>query len=353
MVPAGFAIPGDIATLTGGYVYDRRVMHALREAGRQVDHIRLPASFPFPASGDIAATMELLQRRDRLTPLIVDGLAFGAIPNDQVRALGGGIISLCHHPLGLESGLDPDQARWFLDNEMRNSRTAAHVIVSSPTTAHTLVADFDIPAEHITIAEPGTDPMPRATGGHSDRVELLAVGSLIERKGYDILMQALSGLVGMPWRLHIAGSPDRSPETAAKVATLIGSLGLSGHVVLLGELPASELAGLYAATDVFVLSSLYEGYGMVLAEAMASGLAIVSATGGAAAATTPDDAALKVPPGDPSALREALRMAIEDRELRQRLSDASWRAGQKLPSWADTADTIASVLDRVAGGIAR
>jgi glycosyltransferase involved in cell wall biosynthesis len=353
MVPAGFAIPGDIATLTGGYRYDRRVMQVLREAGRRIDHIQLPSSFPFPSAGDIAASVELLDQYDRTAPLVVDGLAFGALPHDQVKMLGGGIIGLCHHPLGLESGLDPDRARWLLDNEMRNLRIAAHVIVSSATTAQTLVADFDMPADHITIAEPGTDPMPRSGGGQSDRVELLAVGSLIERKGYDVLLQALSDLSGIPWRLRIAGSKDRSAATAAKLAAQVGSCGLSESVELLGELPASELATLYAATDVFVLSSLYEGYGMVLAEAMASGLAIVSTTGGAAAETTPDDAALKVPPGDSAALREALHMAIADRELRLRLAEASWRAGQKLPRWTDTADTIASVLDRVAGGIAR
>ncbi|MCC2099212.1 MAG: glycosyltransferase family 4 protein, partial [Hyphomicrobiales bacterium] len=111
------------------------------------------------------------------------------------------------------------------------------------------------------------------------------------------------------------------------------------------------LAGLYAGSDVFVLASHYEGYGMVLAEAMASGLAIISTTGGAAAATVPDDAALKVPPGDGVALRDALRRVIGDTALRRSLSGASWQAGQKLPRWPDTAKIIAGVAARVAGDL--
>jgi glycosyltransferase involved in cell wall biosynthesis len=83
---------------------------------------------------------------------------------------------------------------------------------------------------------------------------------------------------------------------------------------------------------------------MVLAEALARGLPLVASTGGAAGETVPDAAALKVPPGDVLALREALRRAIADPALRRRLSDAAWAAGQALPRWTDTAATVARVL---------
>ena len=96
------------------------------------------------------------------------------------------------------------------------------------------------------------------------------------------------------------------------------------------------------------MPSLYEGYGMVLAEAMARGLPIVCTTGGAAADTAPDAAALKVPPGDVAALSAAIGRLLRDATLRASMSEASWEAGQRLPRWEQTARTIADVMRRVA-----
>ncbi|MCC2098652.1 MAG: glycosyl transferase family 1, partial [Hyphomicrobiales bacterium] len=126
-----FAIPGDIATLTGGYIYDRRVIDALRSADVPVDHVELPSSFPFPGEEDVKTSMNLLQARRKDAALMIDGLAFGALPHEQARSLGAGVIALCHHPLGLENGLPPEKARYLLENEKLNLQGVAHVIVSS------------------------------------------------------------------------------------------------------------------------------------------------------------------------------------------------------------------------------
>ena len=83
---------------------------------------------------------------------------------------------------------------------------------------------------------------------------------------------------------------------------------------------------------------------MVLAEALARGLPIAMTTGGAAAETVPDGAALKVAPGDAVALQQALRRVIDDAALRGRLADAAWAAGQTLPRWSDAAALIADTI---------
>jgi glycosyltransferase involved in cell wall biosynthesis len=81
---------------------------------------------------------------------------------------------------------------------------------------------------------------------------------------------------------------------------------------------------------------------------MARGLPLVASTGGAAIETVPDEAGIKVPPGDVAALREALRRMIADSALRRTYAEASLQAGRSLPRWEDTALRVAGVLKEVA-----
>jgi glycosyltransferase involved in cell wall biosynthesis len=242
--------------------------------------------------------------------------------------------------------------------ELRNLETAAlararRIIVTSPATARTLVQEFAVPQTKITVAEPGTEPAQRATGCRTGPLLLLAVGAIVPRKAYDILVRALAPLRDREWRLTIAGPTDRSPDAFVALRTAVEETGLAERVALLGPVNQGRLADLYSAADVFLMPSLYEGYGMVLAEAMARGLPIVCTTGGAAAETVPDAAAIKVEPGDAEALTGAIGRLMDDADLRRRIAEASWSAGQKLPRWEDTARTVAGVIAQLAGGSAQ
>ena len=343
-----FAIPGDLSSLTGGYGYDRRMLAELPSCGVEAAHLPLPDGFPFPDAEAIAQSLSLLASASA-DILMVDGLALGALPPAGVASLGAKLVALVHHPLGLESGLDPSAAQALIANERAVLAHAHHVIVTSGTTRDTLIADFGVPAGRITVAEPGTDPAPRFDGSGGPDVSLLAIGSITPRKGHVILIDALAGLADLPWRLTIIGSPDRDRACAAALQSAIAAHGLQPRINLAGEAPEAVVGAAYAGADLFVLPSLYEGYGMVLSEAMARGLPIVATTGGAAAETVPDAAALKVPPGDVPALRAALRLAIADASVRASLADSSWAAGQGLPRWSDSARRIAQALQSVAG----
>ncbi len=346
---APFAIPGDLAALTGGYAYDREIIARAPAFGMPIEHLALPQGFPAPSPDDLRETARVLRALAPDDLLVVDGLAFGAFTPDLLAVLPRRTVALVHHPLALETGLSPGDARRLAASERVALSHAAHVIVTSPTTKDLLIADYGVGDARITVAVPGVAPARRARGSGGG-LHILAVGSVTPRKGHDVLVTALAGLAALDWRLTIVGSLERAPEHAQALARQIVTQGLSSCIVLAGEVDDSGLDAFYESADVFVMPSLYEGYGMVLGEAMARGLPVVATTGGAAAQTVPDGAALKVAPGDPVALADALAHLISDKALRARLSDAAFAAGQALPSWDVTACIVAGVLARVAEG---
>jgi glycosyltransferase involved in cell wall biosynthesis len=347
-----FAIPGDLSLLTGGYGYGRELLARLPEFGIEAVHCPLPGSFPDPSPDDLQDAVHAVNKA--IAPgdiVLIDGLAYGAFSEAAIRAIGAPIIALCHHPLGLEAGLEPERSRALIASETAALALAVRIIVTSAHTARILNQDFHVPASRIATAPPGTEPAPRSIGSGGPP-SLLAVGSITPRKAFGILVEALAGLKDLGWHLRIIGGTHHAPETAAEVQRLIEAHGLTRHIECLGELKGAALGDIFYRSDIFVSSSLYEGYGMALAEALARGLPAVTTTGGAAPETVPDEAALKVPPGDVTALHDALRLLIRDAALRKRLSEASWHAGQSLPRWHDTASAVADAVKEVAEALA-
>ena len=347
--PAAFVIPGDLSTPTGGYGYDRRILERLPSCGIDIEHVALSGAYPNPTPDDLAATEAALDALPPTLVLLIDGLAYGAMGFDLINRIRQPVVALCHHPLALEVGLD-DARRAQLHMLERNALARArHVIVTSPMTARILAEDFGVAPDNIMVAEPGTDRSSRAKGTGAP-LHLLAVGSIVPRKGYGILIEALKPLTARDWTLSIVGAARDQTELTA-LESQIAAHGLSERIRLLGARSDAELDQIYATADVFVMPSLFEGYGMVLGEAMARGLPIVCTTGGAAAETAPNAAALKVPPGDAPAFSLAVAKLLDDAPLRADMADAAWAAGLMLPTWNDAAKRIAAVLKAVARGM--
>lgn len=344
MTELGFVIPGDIDLPTGGYTYDRRVLELLPKYGVSARHVALPAGYPFPSAQVLAESERILKALPPHMPLLIDGLAFGAMPAEFVARIAQPIIALVHHALYLETGLTHEQQHYFHMTEKMALTFARRVIAVSPATAKTLIDDFGVASARITQASPGTDPANRATGSQGV-LHILSVGSIVPRKAYDLLVRALARVKGTDWRLTIAGARTLSEDANVALERAIAETGLASRIRLLGALPRGDLDALYHTADLFALASLYEGFGMVLTEALARGLPIVCTTGGAAADTVPDAAAMKVAPGDVAALAAAIEKAATDADLRRRMSHAAWAAAQGLWRWDDTARTIAEVVN--------
>ncbi len=126
----------------------------------------------------------------------------------------------------------------------------------------------------------------------------------------------------------------------------IAQLGLAERIILRGVVSAAELAALYARSDLFVLPSRFEGYGMAFTEAMAHGMPVVGTTAGALAETVPAEAGVLVQVDDADALAQALRCLIEAPELRERLA-AGARAAI-FPSWREQGARFSRVLEAIA-----
>ena len=300
-------VPGPLDQQTGGYIYDARMAAGLRRRGWRVEVHSLEGRFPDADAAARASLAGVLGGLGDGSRVLVDGLALGGLP-EPVAAHRGRlrILALVHHPVSDETGLPAEVCARLADRERRALAAVAGVIVTSSFTARGL-GRFGVDAVRVQVARPGTDPAPPAAGPEpGEPPQLLSVASVVPRKGHDVLVRALARLRDLPWRCVCAGSLERAPDHVRRVRALVEEHGLAGRVLFAGECPRAALDRIYAASSLFVLASHYEGYGMVLTEALARGLPVVGTTGGAIPDTLPSDAALLAPPGDDRALAGAI-----------------------------------------------
>jgi glycosyltransferase involved in cell wall biosynthesis len=340
-----FAVPGDIRTLTGGYGYDRRMIRELGQLGWRLDVISLGEGYPWPSETTRAYADCRLSALPARSAIVIDGLAFGVLPDICTRiSRDHPIVGLVHHPLALESGLCSDTAASLRQSERAALSTAVRVVTTSETTARYLVADYAVAPERIVVAPPGVDPSPIAPGSSDGVVRLLSVGALVRRKGHDVLISALARLADLPWRLSIAGERTRDAQTAREIEETIARCALSDRISLLGAVTDLHLEELFVAADLFVLASRFEGYGMAYAEAIAHGLPVVGTTAGAISETVSSEAGILVAPDDVDALAAALCRLIRDRGERRSLAAGARNSIRHLPKWSESAREFARAL---------
>lgn len=343
-----FLVPGDLASATGGYGYDRRIIAGLQDLGWRVNVQALDGSFPLPTGAALAHAEAVFSRIPEGALVLVDGLALGAMPEVAARhARRVRLTALVHHPLAAETGLARETARRLEQSERASLRSARHVVVTSNATADAL-ANYDVDRDRVTVIVPGTDEVPLAAGGGAGATQLLCIASVMPRKGYDLLIGSLATLASVPWKLTCVGNLTRSADTVAALGKQIERAGLAGRIALVGELTGSALEAVFHASDLFVLATRYEGYGMVVAEALAHGLPVISTLTGAIADLVGSDAGLIVPPDDGAAFRDALGRVLRDPRLLASLRDGARRARDRLPRWPQSCAQLSELLDRMA-----
>ncbi|MEM7488362.1 MAG: glycosyltransferase family 4 protein [Pseudomonadota bacterium] len=341
---AVFAIPGDRHRRTGGFIYESTLLDTLRDLGHEIAHLELPDAFPDPRPEDVAETRRMLCQVPPDIPILLDGFIPGFTGPETMAAIPAPTIPIIHHPLGLETGLAPDRAADLLDSERTALAHAAHVIVPSPHTAQILMDDFDVPGDRLTIGTPGFAPI-SATRTPIAPPLILAVGSLVARKGHDVLLDALARIVDLDWQARIVGGP-ATGATADALRGRARDLGLADRVTFTGPLDDAAVARSFAEATIFALASRYEGYGIVFGEAMQHGLPIVACHAGAVPDTVGAAGDL-VPVDEPSAFADVLRRFLTDAEHYDLIAATSARMGRALPTWSDTARIVVEAVAAV------
>src|SRR5262245_53509849 len=105
-------------------------------------------------------------------PIVLDGLAFGALPEAGALRCRTPLIALVHQPLALDPGLHITQADTFRETERAALAAAARVVVTSEATARIVMADYDVPSQRISVVRPGNDPVRPAPGSDGGVVRL-------------------------------------------------------------------------------------------------------------------------------------------------------------------------------------
>jgi glycosyltransferase involved in cell wall biosynthesis len=337
-------VPAPFDTISGGYGYDRRVVAELRAAGHEVDVVELQGSFPL---ADDFARDAACAAWDRLSPEtkpVIDGLALPAFRGLEDAITARGSVGLIHHPVSLETGLSDAGHAALDDVERRLFPRLKRLVVTSSTTAETVETKFHIPSDRIRVVVPGTDAAPRCPGAQGPVCEILSIGTLIPRKGHDVLLHALARLFDLNWHLTIAGALDRDPPHAHGLMALAEELRIAHRVRFAGELVGDALEAAWQAADVFALATHYEGYGMAIAEALKRGLPVVVTAGGAAGDLITPESGCVCPVGDRDQVSKSLRRLIFGQDLRRHMAERAWQVGQTLPSWEIQAAMFASAL---------
>lgn len=344
-----FVIPGDINLPTGGYRYDRKIIEEFRRLGHQVNILSLEGNYPEPTEKEKYAALQKLRELPDYSVAIVDGLAGGGHPAlMETLKIKAPVVALVHHPLCLENGLDSQTAKRLEASEATGLKAASQIVTTSPETTRTVQKLFKVMPRLVDHVLPGVEASTKSKPPNpSQPIRLLCVGSVIERKGHRVLVEALAHLKDLDWRLDCVGKTDFQPELFAKIKDLVSQENLEDRIVFHGAVDEDVLEDTYAHAHVFVLPSLFEGYGMVYAEAIVRGLPVIATTAGAIPDTVPSQCGILVEPGNALALAEALKVMIADPDAQRQYREGALSAANGFPTWRDSGKKFATLLENI------
>lgn len=356
----GLLLYGNLATLTGGYLYDRMVVEGLRSLGHEVIVIPLPTGSYLRRLGhglSLGLVRRLLTARFDL--ILQDELCHPSLflVNRRLRALGGPpVVAIVHHLLS-----DEPRGRWLnhllAGPERRYLASVDGFICNSRITRHRVEALVGGERPQV-VAYPagdrfGRSPSPEAVAERAWRpgpLQLLYVGALIHRKGLHQQIQALAGMERGTWQLTVVGDPASAPAYARQAWRMVDQLGLGEAIRFLGPCQEEELAEIISRHHLLCMPYAYEGFGIAILEAMGFGLPAVASQVGAARETIDHGHnGFLLAPDDRAGLVCLLQRLHHDRPCLTALSEAALKTFANRPRWQETNMAIEGFIREVAG----
>ncbi len=234
--------------------------------------------------------------------------------------------------------------------KLADVRRADAVVTNSAATARDVHERLGVPAERLHVARPGVagafrTAVPAGPGPAGGRPYLLAVGTLEPRKNLATLLEAY-GLLRpeLPeLALVLVGAEGWGGDPVAERAA---ALGIGDGLVRTGYLPQSELPAIMAGARAFCWPTLFEGFGMPIAEALAAGVPVVCSDDPSVDEAA-GPAAWRVPARDPEALAAAIRHAVADEAERARRIELG-RAHAAALTWEACATVFVETIEGLA-----
>ena len=348
IVPAGV---GDPRRPSGGNTYDQKVCAGLGARGWAVGRHEVTGPWPGWDGRSRAALGAALGAIPEGSVVVVDGLVACALPAvmvPQARRLR--LLVLVHLPLGC--GTEAGGGGEMLRREGAVLHAVAGVVATSSWTRDWLLSAYGLDPVSVRVVEPGVDVAALApvvgAGGR-----LLCVGAVTETKGQDVLVEALLEMTDLEWSCRCVGSLDIDRGYADRVRARAAGSVVGDRITFDGPRVGADLDARYAGSDLVVVASRTETYGMVVTEALARGVPVVASDVGGVPSTLGSSSSgqrpgMLVPAADSQALARALRRWLTDEGLRGALREAARERREVLANWSATADALGSVLREVA-----
>ena len=354
-VNIGLIVYGTIDRLTGGYLYDRRLVEYLRSNGHRVDIFSLPSR---------AYVLRLLDNFAQKTWERINGIDLDILLQDELchpslliqawqksKRIGRSTIAIVHHLISDEPR--PWMNKFFLrlvekpylqsvDGFIFNSQTTRDKVFQlSRRPRPYVVASPGGDRFKISISEDEAEKRARRPGP----LRLLYVGLVVPRKGLMELICALKSVPIDQWHLDIVGCLTMAPGYIRQINRFIHSHRLMSSLRFHGTISDEELSALFTTAQILCMPFAYEGYGIVAAEAAAIGLPVLGSKSGALGKLVKHGVTgLLFSSNDSQAVAKAITDLYLNRNALARMSRSALRQSQNNPTWKQSLQQIEEFL---------